>query len=146
MTDLAEGNGAKCAHVVAKLHGADRDLLDRAPHAADVDVFTAPERIVDQEEHARYDVLNQLLRSESDGNADDAGAGDERQDLDAQRAHDGEHDHDSQRHQEHAAQQGGKRLLARSARASPLATRQAQLALSTPQGIRCKMNRDGSPG
>ena len=81
----AERHRVQVAAMVAQLDRAQREALDRAADAAALDVLADPESIVEQEEDARDDVLDQRLRAEADGDADHAGAGDQRADLDAQR-------------------------------------------------------------
>ena len=66
--------------MVAQLDRAQREVLDRAADAAALDVLADPEGVVEQEEHARDDVLDQRLGAEADRDADHAGAGDQRPD------------------------------------------------------------------
>ena len=79
--------------MVAQLDRAQAEGLDRALVAAALDVLADPEGVVEQVEHAADDVLDQRLRAEADGDADDAGAGDQRPDLDAQRGERHQHRH-----------------------------------------------------
>ena len=79
----AERHGVEVAAMVAQLDRAQREALDRALVAAADDVLADPEGVVEQVEHARDDVLDQRLRAEADGDADHAGAGDQRGDLHA---------------------------------------------------------------
>jgi hypothetical protein len=59
LLDVAELDRVQGAVLVAQLERADRDLLDRAPDtAAEIDIFADPERVVDQEERARQDVVD----------------------------------------------------------------------------------------
>ena len=61
MANLAEGNGVQGTTVMPQLHRAYGDLLYRPFYLTNVDVLAPPEGIVDQEEQAGDDVLNQLL-------------------------------------------------------------------------------------
>ena len=83
--ELAERHGEERPAVVAQLHRAQAEDFDRALVAAALDVFADAERVVEQIEDAADDVLDQRLRAEADGDADDARAGDQRADLDAER-------------------------------------------------------------
>ena len=60
------------------------EQLHRALVAAALDVLADAERVVQHVEDARQHVLHQRLRAEADGDAEDAGAGDQRHDLHAQ--------------------------------------------------------------
>ena len=82
--------------MVPELHRAQAEAFDRALVGAALDVLADAESIVEQVEDAGDHVLDQRLRAEADGDADDAGAGDQRPDLDAERGqhHQQRHDHD----------------------------------------------------
>ncbi len=86
LRDFAIGDGVHGAAVMAKLQGADRGFFDGADRALDVNIFALSERIVDQEEGAGDHVGHQLLRAETDGEANDAGACEKRRDVDMQGA------------------------------------------------------------
>ena len=86
--ELAERHGRQRAAMMAQLHGAQREALHRALVARRLDVLADPEGIVEQVEDARDDVLDERLGAEPDGDADDAGAGEQRADLDAERVQD----------------------------------------------------------
>ena len=111
--------------MVAQPHRADRDVFHRAFDVAEVDVLADPERVVDQEEHARDDIAHQGLRAEADRQADHAGAGDERADIDAERRqHDHRHHH-AERREQGVAEQRHQGSQARRAGAAALAARLA---------------------
>ena len=61
------------------------DALDVASDAGDLDVFVDPKGIVEEEEQAGDQVLDQGLRAEADGQAEDSRAGEHRTDIDAER-------------------------------------------------------------
>ena len=69
---------------VAQGRRAQRDLLDRAGRRADVDHVTDAVLVLDQHEEAGEEVLHDRLRTEAEGDAADAGTGDERGQIDLQ--------------------------------------------------------------
>ena len=52
--------------------------------AADIDIVADGDGVLDQDEHAVDDVADELLRAEPDRDADNAGAGQKRRDVDAE--------------------------------------------------------------
>ena len=62
--------------------GAKAEGFDGAHVTAAFDVFTNAEGVVEHEEHPAEHILDQRLRTEADGNAEDAGPGNQRGDLD----------------------------------------------------------------
>lgn len=75
--ERAKRHGEDGAAVVAQPDGADAEGFDRAHIAAALDVLADPEGIAHHVEDTADDVLDQRLRAEADGDAEDAGAGDE---------------------------------------------------------------------
>ena len=57
---------------------------------ADVDEVADPVLVLDDHEDARQVVLDERLRAEAEGDADDAGAGEQRADVDAEQRQDHE--------------------------------------------------------
>ncbi len=90
LLDFAEGHRVERPEMVAQLHRADGDFLDRPLDRAEADIFTLAEGIVEQEEGARENIADQRLGAEADGEADNPGPGEERRDIDAKL---GEDDH-----------------------------------------------------
>ena len=101
--------------MVAQLDRAQREALDRALVAAADDVLADPERVVEQVEDARDHVLDQRLRAEADGDADHAGAGDQRRDLHAHGRQRHQHRHDQEDDEQDVAQDRQQRAHARAA-------------------------------
>jgi hypothetical protein len=96
-------------------------VLDGAADAAALDVLADSEGVVEQEEHTRDDVLDQRLGAKADRQADHAGAGEQRPDLDAERReHQHGHHHGERDHQE-LTEQGQQGLEARGALAAAFA-------------------------
>ncbi len=124
MLDLAKGDGIDLAQVVAKTQRADGDPLDHALGTADVDVLADAERIVDQEEDARDDVANERLGAKADGDPDDARAGEQRADVDAERGDDDHPDDGYQGDKEELAHQRQQCLQSRQPGPCPLAFNQ----------------------
>ena len=79
-----ERHGVYGPAVVAQPDRAQGEALDGTAIVAADDVLADPERVVEQVEHPRDDVLDQCLRAETDSDADHAGAGDQGCDLHAQ--------------------------------------------------------------
>ena len=84
--DLAVGHDVERAVAVAQLGHAQGQVLDGALQAGDLDVVADGVLIFEQDEEAGEHVLEERLRAEADAQADDAGAGDERAQRDAQGA------------------------------------------------------------
>ena len=82
--EIAERHREHRAAVVAQPDRAQAERLHRALVAAALDVLADAERVVQHVEDARQHVLHQRLRAEADGDAEDAGAGDQRHDLHAE--------------------------------------------------------------
>ena len=61
---------------------AHRQILHRPRQARDGDQVADLHGVFEQQEHAGDDVLHELLRAETHSDADDAGAGQERRDID----------------------------------------------------------------
>ena len=117
--DLAEGDRVDLSEVMAQPQRTDRDPLDGSLRRADVDVLADAEGVVDQEEDARDDVADQRLGAEADGDADDAGTGQQRADVDAERRDDDHADHDDEGDEEELADHRQQRLQPRQAAAVP---------------------------
>ena len=79
--DAAERNRVDRAGRRAQRQRARVDALDVAADAGDLDVFVDPEGIVEKEEQAGDQVLDEGLRAEADGQAEDPGAGEHRADI-----------------------------------------------------------------
>ena len=86
--DLAVGHVPHGAVDVAQAGRAQADGLDDAGRLADVDDVADAVLVLDEHEDAGDEVLHEALRAEADGDADDAGAGDERAEVDAELAED----------------------------------------------------------
>ena len=92
-------------------HRAQRDPFDRALEAPGIDVFTDTKRVVRHEKYAGHDVAHQRLGAETDGQAEYAGARQQRGDIDPQlRQRQKGHQHqDAHAHRyAYQRQQGGK--------------------------------------
>lgn len=81
---------------VAQGDGANGHGLDCAAMRADLDPIADRQRILDQNEGAGDDVPDQRLGTESDGQTDHAGAGEQRADVDVQFRERDQCDHDEQ--------------------------------------------------
>ncbi len=80
---------------------AQPQTLDHAHRFADVDDISHPVLVLDQHEHPREDVLDEILGTEPQRHPQDAGTGDERADVDAEgRSQDGD-DGDRPHHESH---------------------------------------------
>ena len=73
---------------VAQPGRAQADGFDDACGLAEVDDVADAVLVLDEHEDARQEVLHEALRPEADGDADDAGAGDDRTEVDAELAED----------------------------------------------------------
>ena len=92
-----------------KRERADRDPLDRPLDRANVDVFAAAERVVEQEEHAGDDIAHEGLGAEPQRQTDDAGTGEQRPDVDVhgrQHRDGGDREHGRLQRQPQGRQQG----------------------------------------
>ena len=103
------------AGLVAQPRDPQGDLLDGADHGPEVDHVADAELVLEDHEDAVEVVLHQGLRAEGQGHADDAGAGQQRGDVDVERRED--HGGRDRPHadRDHAAQQladGLRALLA----------------------------------
>src|SRR5262249_54429376 len=89
--ERAVGHVVERTVLVAERDGAEGDLLDRALGvAARLDIVADAEDVLDEIAGAAEEVFHQRLCTETDGDADDAGRGEERGDADAEggeRAH-----------------------------------------------------------
>lgn len=102
--DFAVRDEVEIAVEVAQAHVAQRDLLNGAAPAGDVDHVAVPDLVLEQQEKAGEVVLDQALGAEADGNAGDARGGEDRQHRDAQLAeHQGAGD-DADERRGHASQ------------------------------------------
>ena len=79
---------------VAERGDAQTDRLDGADRLADVDHVTDPVLVLEQHEEPGDEVLDQVLRAEADRQSGDAGAGQQRAEVDAELA---EHEHERDR-------------------------------------------------
>ena len=81
---------------IAKPDGAHRDALDHPGLAADRGDVADMNRVLEQNEHAGDEILDQGLGAETDGEAGDAGAGQHGPDVDAdlRQRHHGRHQRD----------------------------------------------------
>src|SRR5262245_17290248 len=99
---------------VPKHDGAQVDLFDAAGDAVDASQITDADLVLEDQKEARDDVAHQILRPEADGQAGDAGAGQDRHDVDGQLAHHhqdpDEHDRDRDQAGEDAAERRGTPL------------------------------------
>ena len=112
--ERAVGHEVQRAVVVAQRHGAQRDALDRALGvAAALDVLADAERVLGEVEDAGDHVAHQRLGAEAERDADHAGAGEHRRDLEAERPERGQHQHHQQQHRGGDAQQRQQREQAR---------------------------------
>ncbi len=94
---LAIGEDVQGAVEVAQADGAQRHLLDRAGKGLDLHDVAERDDVLDDQEEAGEEVLDQGLGAETDGDADHAGAGQDRRDLHAdlaQQGHGGQDDDD----------------------------------------------------
>ena len=78
------------ALVVAQLHVAQREVFDEPALAGDFHHVALADLVLRQQEESAEEILDQRLRAERDGDAGDAGGGEERQDRDAERIEDRE--------------------------------------------------------
>ena len=90
--------------MMAQPDRAQAEQFHSALVAAALDVLADPEGVVEHVEDAREDVLDQGLRAEADGDAEDAGAGDQRHDLHAETRQDGQHRDHRDEHGERVAE------------------------------------------
>ena len=86
----AVGEDVHRAFVIAQHDGAEVDCLDQPAGAVDPGDVADADVVVEDQEEAGDEVLDQRLRAEADGQADDAGAGQHRHDVDVQLAQDGQ--------------------------------------------------------
>src|SRR5262249_53485936 len=111
--DGAEGNRVDGAGVVAHPDAADAHRFDDAGMAAEIDDVADRDGVLGEDEDAGDDVLHQGLGAEADGEADDAGTGQKRRDIEAElREHDQRH-HDDEHDAEGVAQERQQRAHAR---------------------------------
>ena len=95
--DLAVRDVPHRAVLAAQHRRAQRDPLDRAGRHAEVDDVADAVLVLDQHEQAGDAVLDEVLGAEAEGDAGDAGAGDQRGQVDAELAEDHEQgDHPDQ--------------------------------------------------
>ncbi len=80
--DLAVGHDVHDPVDVPQHHHPKGHLLDRAALTRRLDHVADRELVLEQNEEARDDVLDQALRAERDGQAQNAGAGQDRPDVD----------------------------------------------------------------
>ena len=104
--DIAERDRMNAAGGIAEAQGADGHRLDGARMAGDVDIVAEGDRILDEDEEAGDDVLDQGLGTETDSQADNPGAGQQRRDVDAEFGQDDQHHHDGEGDEDDIAQQG----------------------------------------
>ncbi len=111
--DLAERQGVQHAALVAQLERRSRDAFHRAADGADLDIVADPEAVLQQEEDTGQDVGDGRLGLQADGDAHNAGAGDQRPDLDAHGRQDDrdDHDHQSNAHEVPEQRQQGSQPL-----------------------------------
>ncbi|CAI8924393.1 hypothetical protein EMIT0180MI3_360034 [Priestia megaterium] len=110
--DFAERNGVDDAVDVPQAHGADGQAFDRAQVAADVHVVVDGQGVFDDDEQPGDQVGHQRLRAETDGQADDAGTGQQRRDVHAHVRQGDDQRNDENRHEQHVADQRHHRLRA----------------------------------
>ncbi len=125
----AEGNDVHRAVGGAQADGADRDVLDRARQSRHRDVVADLDGVLEQQKQAGDEVLHQLLRAEADGNADDAGAGQQGCDVDADFAQRGQTDHGHDQAQQRRPQHRLKGAQPRRARVMAVARQRIHLAV-----------------
>ena len=81
--------------MVAQLHGAHRNFLYLPAQFADFQVLADPESIIHQEENTADHVAHQRLGAKTDGEADNAGTGQQWANINASRRQ--HHQHRKQR-------------------------------------------------
>ena len=74
LRDFAVRNCVQKATMMTQPERADRNPLNRAHRSANVEVLTDAIGIIEQEEDARYNIRDEFLRSETDGQPKDTGA------------------------------------------------------------------------
>ena len=107
---------------MAQLKQTDRDSLDRALDAVDLDIFAVAKGVVEQKERSGENIADQGLRAESDDDADDACTGEDRSDVEAEAR---QHDHRRNGKQDddhHVTHDGQKSCHARRAGSTAFAT------------------------
>ena len=82
--DLAVGDDVHGAVAIAEGGGAQGKAIDGAGEAGDADDLTDVELILDEDEDAVEDVLEDGLGAEADANTDDTGGGEQRLDVKAE--------------------------------------------------------------
>ena len=69
---------------IAQIDESQRDVLDGAFGGADANDVAERELVLELEEEPGDEVAHEALRAEGDGEADDAGAGEQRPDVEAE--------------------------------------------------------------
>src|SRR4051812_35642846 len=108
---------------------ADRDVLDHARQPRHADAVADLDGVLQQQEQPGDEVLHQLLRAEADGDADDAGARQQRRDVDADLAERREADDGGDHAQQGRAQHRLKGPQPRGAGIVPIARQRIDLAV-----------------
>ena len=81
--DVAKGDRVDHPARMAQPERPQADCRHRTLLLSGIHVVSHPERVVDQKEHPGDDVFDKRLGTETDGQADDTGAGDQRPDVHA---------------------------------------------------------------
>ena len=110
-----ERHGVERTVAAAQAHSADRQIFDGAGHARERDPVADLHRVFHQQENAGDEILHQFLRAETERDAEDARARQQRPDVHAEFAQTGEHDHQRDHAEERAAQHRQQGAQARGA-------------------------------
>mmetsp|Transcript_23002 Transcript_23002/g.38861 ORF Transcript_23002/g.38861 Transcript_23002/m.38861 type:complete len:272 (-) Transcript_23002:4686-5501(-) len=107
--NFAKGHGVQRAEVMTQLETADADLFDRPFDTADIDIFTAPKCIIEQEERARKDIAHKALAAKAHRNAHDPRTGKEGADVDPHFHQGDQEDRDHDDHKDEVAKERQER-------------------------------------
>src|SRR5580704_511040 len=83
--DLAKGHGVDRAPMVADAQKAQRVAFYRAANLSELDIISNAKRVREKIKDPGDDVAHKSLSTQPDCNADDAGAGEQRSNVDTQR-------------------------------------------------------------
>ena len=108
---LAVGDDAHGLIQGADLDGAEVDVDDLALHIAHKDPVAHSKGLVNEDDDAAEDVAGRLLGSQGDGQADEAGTGNDAADGEAALLRDGRHAQNDHQHLIGGVQQGEQRLI-----------------------------------
>ena len=108
--DFAVADVPHDAAEVAHPGDAQRDVLDHTNHPGKFHGVAHPVLVFQHDENAGQIVLHKVLRAETERHAEDAGAGEQRGDVDAEQRQNGEQGNAAGDHRHHAAQQRADRV------------------------------------